>query len=336
MRREDFFYELPAELIAQRPLICRDQARLMVIDRKREKITHDTFANVSKYLPAQSHIILNNSKVVPARLFGRREKTGGRVEILLLKKMRDGFSYQALLKPLGRLKEGEKIIFNGRRLWARIADINQRTVSFNTKNLGAYLQKWGHMPLPPYIKREDEPSDRIDYQTVYAKKAGSVAAPTAGLHFTKKLLVRLKNEGHSIDEVTLHVNHATFKPVKEDDITKHKMHFEDYAVSAETLRRIQQSKEAGRAIVAVGTTSCRVLETVAATGQRTGNTNVFIYPGYHFKLSDILITNFHLPYSTLLMLTFAWGTPGLMRRAYQEAIQERYRFFSYGDAMLIK
>ncbi len=336
MNRADFFYELPKELIAQRPLIDRAQARLLVVDRRTERITHDIFANLGKYLPQQSHLVLNDSKVIPARLFGRRERTGGKVEILLLKKMSDESSYQALLKPLGRLQEGEKIIFNGHRLWARVENIEQRLVSFNTKNLQRYLQRSGHMPLPPYIKREDEALDRIYYQTVYAKHPGSVAAPTAGLHFTNELLAQLKRERHKVNHVTLHVNHATFKPVQENDITKHKMHFEDYTVSAETFQEIQKSKDVGRPIVAVGTTSCRVLETLAAGGRLQGDTNLFIYPGFRFRMMNILITNFHLPYSTLLLLVYAFGGVSLMRRVYAQAVKEKYRFFSYGDAMLVR
>ena len=335
MKRAEFFYELPEGLIAQQPLVSRDQARLMVVDRRAKKITHDVFANLEKYLPSQSQIVLNDSKVIPARLFGRREKTGGQVEIFLLKRLAQSNSYRTMIRPLKKLKIGEKILLNGNSVWATLEDAKERVVSFNT-NIEKYLDKIGHMPLPPYIKRKDEVSDRIFYQTVYAKNPGSVAAPTAGLHFTESLLKSLKRQGHDLAKVTLHVNQGTFKPVETDDITQHPMHFEDYRVSVPAFKKILKAKESGRAIVAVGTTSCRVLESVAATGKHAGETNLFIYPGYRFRLADILITNFHLPYSTLLMLVYAFGSPELLRRAYQEAIEEKYRFYSYGHAMVIK
>ena len=334
MKLSDFGYILPQELIAQRPLLRRDQARLLIVDRKTQKISHDIFANVGDYLPKESLIILNDSKVIPARLFGRREKTAGEVEIFLLKKI-DEHQYQTLLRPLKRLKTGEKIILNGSELYAQIEDIPNRLVSFSVKNIESYLDKIGHMPLPLYIKRMDEPLDQTFYQTVYAKKDGSVAAPTAGLHFTKKLLAQFKKERHSIGYVTLHVNYATFKPVKEEDITRHKMHTEDYEISDKTLAQIKQAKENGQKIVAVGTTSCRVLETLANTGQLQGTTNLFIYPRYSFKMVDALITNFHFPFSTLLMLVYAFGGQNLVKKAYAEAMAKKYRFFSYGDAMVI-
>ncbi len=334
MKLQDFGYDLPQELIAQYPVQKRDQARLMAVNRATGMITHDVFANLGKYLPSQSLLVLNNSKVLPVRLLGKRP-TGGNVEVLLLRKLSDGVSFEALIKPLGRLKMDEKIVFNGSDVYAQLIDPQKKIVRFNQKNIESYLKRIGHMPLPPYIKRPDEPLDRAMYQTVYAKVPGSVASPTAGLHFTPELLKSLKEAGHTIEKVTLHVNYATFKPVQEDDITRHEMYFEDYSVPAKSLESITAARKAGRTIIAVGTTSCRVLETLAGGGKPRGATNIFIYPGFEFKMTDVLITNFHLPFSTLLMLTYAFGGTELMRRAYDEAIARRYRFYSYGDCMFI-
>ena len=335
MRLEEFSYKIPEGLIAQRPLSRREQARLMVVHRLTGKVEHDIFANLGQYLPPRSLLVLNDSKVIPARLFGRRERTGGQVEIFVLKQLPDRHSFKTLLRPLRRLKEGEKIVFDGCPLSAQIVDIPGRIVRFNTDNLFKYLDRIGHMPLPPYIKRLDVPEDKKFYQTVFAKRRGSVAAPTAGLHFTPALLSRLKKDGHQIQKVTLHINHATFKPVEVKDITEHKMHEEEYAVCARAWKSIVHAREGQRKIVAVGTTSSRVLETIANGGKLSGMTDLFIYPGYQFKMVDILITNFHLSQSTLLMLTYAFGSKQLIARAYQEAIRQRYRFYSYGDAMMI-
>ena len=335
MNLDDFHYDLPETLIAQEPLRQRDQARLMVIDRATGSIKHDIFKNIGLYLPEKSCVVLNDSKVIPARLLGRRQPHGGAVEIFLLKRLSDGYSYEVLLRPMRRLKNDERIIFNGGGLVARIQDRDRRTVRFNRKNITGYLNKIGHIPLPPYIKRRDNAADRKYYQTVYAKKAGSVASPTAGLHFTGRLLKRLEKEGQTIEKVTLHVNYATFKPVEERDITQHHMHTEEYAVAPKTFTAINKAKQEGRKIVAVGTTSCRVLETVAGSGALQGATDIFIYPGYRFKMTDVLVTNFHLPFSTLLMLVYAFGTKELVACAYQEAIKQSYRFYSYGDAMVI-
>ena len=335
MRLDDFNYRLPDSLIAQHPLHHRDKARLMVIDRARQSIVHDVFSNIGLYLPKKSCLILNDSKVVPARLLGKREQSGGKVEVFLLKKLSDGYCYETLMRPLRRLKVGEKIIFNNGSLMAKIEDRENRIVRFNTRNISAYLSQSGHMPLPPYIKRPDDLADREYYQTVYARREGSVASPTAGLHFTQRLLNRIKNAGHQIEKVTLHINYATFKPVEVTDITTHPMHYEDYTVTEKTLVAIKRAKKNGRKIVAIGTTSCRVLETVAQSGQRKGSTNLFIYPGYQFTMTDALITNFHLPHSTLLMLVYAFGSKSLMTQAYRQAVREKYRFYSYGDAMLI-
>lgn len=334
MKLEDFYYKLPEHLIAQHPLHRRDRARLMVVDRAKKRISHDVFANIEEHLPARSCVVLNDSKVIPARLLGRRA-SGGEVEIFLLNKLSDGYSYETLMRPLKRLKVDEKIIFNGGSLIAEIKDKEKRIVRFNQRNITSHLNKVGHIPLPPYIKRPDRASDRKYYQTVYARKEGSVASPTAGLHFTNRLLARIKKSGHEIEKVTLHVNYATFNPVKEQDITKHKMHFEDYSITKKALNAAYKTKKNGCKIVAIGTTSCRVLEAVAASGKLKGATDIFMYPGYKFQMADILVTNFHLPYSTLLMLVYAFGGKDLIVKAYEEAIKQKYRFFSYGDAMMI-
>ena len=335
MQLKNFYYNLPEHLVAQSPLVNREEAKLMVVDRKAGKIRHDRFSNVGHYLPKGSVLVLNNSKVVPARLFGIKERSGGGVEIFLLKKLSDGCSYEVLLRPLKKIRNGDKIRFLGSPLVAHIVDTEKRIVTFNRKDISQCLGRIGHMPLPPYIKRKDTPLDREFYQTVYARHEGSVAAPTAGLHFTKPLLSRLKRAGHGIEQVTLHINYATFKPVEEKDITKHTMHFETYSLSPLVEQRIRKVRQAGKKVVAVGTTSCRVLEATAQSGKLKGSTNLFIYPGFEFKRVDALITNFHLPHSSLLMLVYAFGSVSLMKKAYKEAVRNEYRFYSYGDAMLI-
>ncbi|MBN1870325.1 MAG: tRNA preQ1(34) S-adenosylmethionine ribosyltransferase-isomerase QueA [Candidatus Omnitrophica bacterium] len=340
MKLEEFNYILPEHLIAQYPLRRRDQARLMVVDRKKGSIIHERFSRIRKYLPQRSCIILNDSKVIPARLLGRRQRGGGRVEVFLLKRLSDGYSYKTLLRPLRRLKDHDRLVFKGGDLIAKVEDWRNRIVRFNKRNISKQLERIGHVPLPPYIKRPDCSFDRKYYQTVYAQKPGSVASPTAGLHFTNRLLKCLQGDGHTLEKVTLHINYATFKPVEERDIAKHKMYFEDYALTKKTWGHIKRAKEEGRKVVAVGTTSCRVLETIAkkeAVGIAAlrGGTDIFIYPGFQFRMVDILLTNFHLPLSTLLMLVYAFGSKDLMTSAYREAVKEKYRFFSYGDAMLI-
>ncbi|MBI5416163.1 MAG: tRNA preQ1(34) S-adenosylmethionine ribosyltransferase-isomerase QueA [Candidatus Omnitrophica bacterium] len=331
MQLSEFDFNLPQELIAQYPLRQRDQAKLMVVDRGRRKISHDIFANVGKYLPAQSCLVLNDSKVIPARLLGRREKTPGKVEVFLLKKIPggDGCSYEALIRPLNRLKLNEKIQFNRGSLTAEVVDKEKRIVRFNRKDVAAQLKKHGHMPLPPYIKRPDEPLDRDYYQTVYARRSGSVASPTAGLHFTPALLNELRGAGHLVEAVTLHVNYATFRMVEAEDITRHRMHTEDYELTRKSFTAIGRAKSEGRKVVAVGTTACRVLETISSKngkGPLKGATDIFIYPGYQFRMADALITNFHLPRSTLLRLVHAFGGTKLMKKAYAQAIREKYRF----------
>lgn len=335
MKLSEFDYTLSPQLVAQHPLIRRDQARLMVIDRQSGEIHHDRFSNIGRYLPKQSVLVLNDSRVIPARLFGVKERSGGRVEIFLLKALADGYSFKTLLRPLQKIRAGDRIRFTGSALVAEVVDRPERIVRFNRKNVVTQLGRIGHIPLPPYIKRADTSRDRIDYQTVYARCPGSVAAPTAGLHFTKPLLGRLRKAGHDLLKVTLHVNYATFKTVEEDDITRHKMHREEYAVSAAVGAKILKARQQGRCIVAVGTTSCRVLETLAKSGKPSGETDLFMYPGIPFAMTDILITNFHLPLSSLLMLVYAFGGVELMKKAYQTAITQKYRFYSYGDAMII-
>ena len=335
MRLKDFYYELPEERIAQYPLRRREHARLLIIDRRQKSISHSTFSKIGQYLPEESQLVLNNSKVIPARLLGQKETTGARIEIFLLRPLGDGNSYGVLMRPLRRLQVGDNIIFNGHGLKATVIDTDKPKVTFNIKDIVKKLDQLGHMPLPPYIKRSDTPQDRKYYQTVYAQKSGSVASPTAGLHFTKRILKSLVTKGHQLSTVTLHINYATFKPVEEEDITKHKMHVEQYSVTQKTYQALQKAKAKGKKIIAVGTTSCRVLETVAATGRREGDTDLFITPGYDFRMTDALITNFHQPHSTLLMLVCALGGYDLVMKAYHEAIKKKYRFFSYGDAMLI-
>ena len=321
-------YDLPEALIAQEPLAHRDHARLMVINRAQGTICHDSFDHLNNYLPPQAHLVVNNSKVIPARLLGNRA-SGGAVEIFLLNPLEDPQCFEVLIKPLKKIKEGEAIDL-GHGISATLENKEKRIVRFNKPDIINHLKRIGHIPLPPYIKRADRPQDHEDYQTVYAKEAGSVASPTAGLHFSKELITELKAEGHRFHELTLHINYGTFKPVECDDIRRHPMHTEHYSIKPETYRSI-----AAKPVVAVGTTSCRVLESVAKTKEFTGSTDIFIYPGYQFQAVDALITNFHLPYSTLLMLVCAFGGYALIMRAYQEAIKERYRFYSYGDAMLI-
>jgi S-adenosylmethionine:tRNA ribosyltransferase-isomerase len=333
MRLKDFNYDLPQGLIAQHPTQRRDDARLMVIDRARKTITHDIFRNIGKHLPANSLIVVNNSKVVPARLLGKRQKTGGQVEIFLLKKM-DSNRYEALLKPLKKIKVEEPLEFPGSVI-GYLEDKENRIVRFNKRNLEKYLTRIGHIPLPPYINRDDTARDRREYQTVYAKYAGSVASPTAGLHFTNSLLTKIKKAGHAVVPLTLHINYGTFKPVECEDIVSHPMHSEDYSISASGFARVRKARDGGRKIVAVGTTSCRVLESVSKSGHLSGSTNIFIYPGISFTMTDCLITNFHLPASTLLMLVYAFGGMDFMKKAYAEAIRQKYRFYSYGDATLI-
>lgn len=328
MKLSDFDYILPKELIAQYPLKERDCARLLVLDRKQGKVEHCLFKNIIDYFQKDDLLVLNNTKVLPSRLIGSRA-TGGKVELLLLER-KQGLTFNALIKPY-RIKPKEKIIFNGGKIYGEVTAKNE--VTFSAEDIEA-VYSLGIMPLPPYIKRLPEDLDNTYYQTVYAKKAGSIASPTAGLHFTKKLISRIKSCGINIAYITLHIGYSTFRPVKAETITEHKMEKEYFHISGETASGINQARSKGGRILAVGTTSCRVLETYVS-GARAGYTDLFIYPGYNFKLADCLITNFHLPRTTLFMLVCAFAGEKLIKKAYQEAVNRRYRFYSYGDAMLI-
>lgn len=337
LKLSDFDFNLPKELIAQYPLEERDSARLLVLERSSGRIEHCLFKDVGQYLSKEDLLILNNTKVLPSRIFAKR-LTGGKVEILLLKR-KYGPVFNALIKP-ARLRIGEKIIFNGGKTSARITAKNE--LEFNTEDIES-IYKLGVMPLPPYIKREAEESDSEYYQTVYAKEEGAVASPTAGLHFTRELMAALENAGIVTAYITLHVGLGTFKPVKSEDITMHKMEEEDFSVGAQTIALVRKAKEGGKKVIAVGTTSLRALESASGffTDYRLpitdylGSTSLFIYPGYQFKITNFLLTNFHLPKTTLFMLACAFAGEALVKKAYAQAIEKKYRFYSYGDAMLI-
>lgn len=339
MKLSDFDYHLPSQLIAQHPASRRDLSRLLVLDRKDETIRHHRFCDLIQFLRKGDLVILNDTKVIPARLMGRRS-TGGKVEILLLEQ-KDSGEYRALIKPLGRLKEGEEI-FLKRKFSCRLKDARNKIVVFENNDAPGIMKKVGLLPLPPYIRRKSDASDRRRYQTVFAQKEGAVAAPTAGLHFTRRLLSNLKKKGVNIATLTLHVNYATFSPVRSEDIRDHHMREEYYRVPKATVELIRRTKEAGGRIVAVGTTVCKSLEDSAdflLGDQRTKEiskaSSLFIYPPYSFKIVDSLVTNFHLPRTSLLMLVSAFAGADLIKRAYGEAVQCDYRFYSYGDAMLI-
>lgn len=351
MRLKDFDYNLPKELIAQYPLEDRGASRMLVLDRISERIEHISISSLPAYLEAGDCIVLNDTKVIPARLFGRTaaEKT---VEFLLLDRISED-SFSCLIRPLAKVKMGEQVYF-GNRLKGRVVKImpEERLIKFDNIN-GNFidiLNEIGEVPLPPYVKRAVEPLDKKRYQTIYAKAAGAVAAPTAGFHLTQGLLVQLKEKGVNIVYATLHIGYATFSPVRVDDITKHKMHREYFELTQEAASIINKTKKAGRRILAVGTSCARVLEhcSCANDGARTtddgrrsvvypqkGYTELFIYPPYQFKMVDMLLTNFHMPRTTLLMLVAAFAHRDSIMRTYEEAIRERYRFLSYGDAMLI-
>jgi S-adenosylmethionine:tRNA ribosyltransferase-isomerase len=328
LKLSDFDYNLPKELIAQYPLKERDKARLLVLDRKKEKIEHGVFKDILDYLKKDDLLVLNDTRVLPSRIKGKR-KSGGKVEVLLLNR-KAGLTFAALLKP-SRLRCGEEIIFNGGKVTGRISAKNE--ITFNAEDADS-VYRLGSMPLPPYIKRDPEDLDDVYYQTVYARENGAVAAPTAGLHFTEELIKNMQAAGVDIACVTLHVGYGTFRPVKSEDITRHKMEPEYFKITEETMEKIRQTHSGNKRIIATGTTSLRVLETYAS-GKREGYTDLFIYPGYKFRLTGCLLTNFHLPRTTLFMLVSAFAGEELIKRAYQEAIDKKYRFYSYGDAMLI-
>ncbi len=341
MKLEEFDYYLPEELIAQVPIKQRDMSRLMVLDRKEQKIENKVFKDIIEYLEPGDCLVRNNTKVIPARLYGKKE-TGANVEFVLLKRI-EGDTWETIVKPGNKLKPGTKVIFGEGLLIAEILDIMEggtRKVKFNYEGIfNEILDKIGLMPLPPYIHETLKEKNR--YQTVYAKYDGSAAAPTAGLHFTDELLSKIEQKGINIANVTLHVGIGTFRPVKEENIEDHKMHTEHFYIKEEDCKRINEAKKNGKRVIAVGTTSCRVLETIAdsKTGlvmPQEGDTGIYIYPGYKFKCIDALITNFHLPKSTLLMLVSALAGKDFVLEAYKQAVEEKYRFFSFGDAMFIK
>jgi len=328
MKLSDFDYSLPKELIAQYPLRERDMARLLVLSRKQGTIEHCHFKNIADYLRPDDLLVLNNTKVSPSRIIGSR-LTGGRVELLLLKQ-KSGLTFDALIRP-GRIKLQEKLIFNGGKIYGEVTAKNE--ITFNVKDVET-VYSLGIMPLPAYIKRIPEDLDAVYYQTVYAKEQGAIASPTAGLHFTKDLIKNMESLGIAFAYITLHVGLATFKPVKINDITGHRMDPEYFKVPQEAANLIEKTQRDKARIIAVGTTSCRALETFAE-GNREGHTDLFIYPGYKFRMVDGLITNFHLPRTTLFMLVCAFAGEKFIKKAYQEAVDKKYRFYSYGDAMLV-
>ncbi|WP_408954832.1 tRNA preQ1(34) S-adenosylmethionine ribosyltransferase-isomerase QueA [Natroniella sp. ANB-PHB2] len=340
MKVKDFNFELPDKLIAQEPIEPRDESRLMVINREKKEIEGRIFKEVIDYFEAGDTLVRNNTKVIPARLFGYKEKTGGKVEFLLLNQV-ELDRWETLVKANGKVKVGTRVVFGNGELVAEVkakTDFGGRVVEFEyTGVFEEILDKLGNMPLPPYITKELEETDK--YQTVYAKKRGAAAAPTAGLHFTDQLLDEIKTKGVNIVDITLHVGLGTFRPVKVDDIEDHDMHSEYYEVSQKAAEMINQTKEQGKKVISVGTTSTRTLETVAnedgTVKAEKGWTDIFIYPGYKFKAVDALITNFHLPQSTLLMLISAFASQELALKAYRQAVAEEYRFYSFGDGMLI-
>ena len=341
MNRQDFYFDLPEELIAQDPLEDRSSSRLMVLNKESGEINHKVFKDITSYLKKGDCLVINNTKVIPARLIGEREGTGAKIELLLLKRMENDV-WETLVKPGKKAKVGTKIVFGNGLLTGEIVDIveeGNRYVKFYYNGIfEEILDQLGQMPLPPYITHQLE--DKSRYQTVYAKNSGSAAAPTAGLHFTKELLEEIKNMGVEIANVTLHVGLGTFRPVKVDDILTHHMHSEYYEIEEAEASKINKAKESGNRVICVGTTSCRTVESAADENGRvkacSGDTEIFIYPGYKFKVLDALITNFHLPESTLLMLVSALAGREHILHAYEEAVKENYRFFSFGDAMFIK
>lgn len=349
MKITDFDYNLPEELIAQKPADKRDSSRLLVVHRDSGKIEHKHFYDIINYLNPGDLMVLNNSKVLPARLFGEKEGTGAKVEFLLIKRI-EGDRWETMVRPGRRLKPGDSVMFcQSPLLRADIVDYGDdgtRIVEFEYEGIFMErLEEVGSMPLPPYIERSSEEDDKDRYQTVYCKDEGSVAAPTAGLHFTEELLAKAQEKGVELAYVTLHVGIGTFRPVKVERVEDHSMHFEEYHISEESARAINRAKAEGRRIISVGTTSTRTVESAAYYDEErgcmqvkegSGSTGIFIYPGYEFKIIDSLITNFHLPKSTLLMLISALYDREKILDVYEEAIRERYRFFSYGDAMFIE
>ena len=341
MRTDDFDFELPEELIAQTPIKNRDQSRMLVLDKKTGKIEHKHFNNILDYLNENDVLVLNDTKVMPARLYGQKEETNALIEVLLLKEKTNN-TWECLVKPAKRVKIGTVVNFGDGILKAKCIEIKDEGIRvfklIYDGILYKILDKLGEMPLPPYIHEKLEDKDR--YQTVYAKNIGSAAAPTAGLHFTKELLEKVKEKGITVLYITLHVGLGTFRPVNVEDVTKHKMHSEFYMMSKETAEILNKAKKNNQRIISVGTTTTRTLETIMNLYDEfrecSGWTSIFIYPGYEFKAIDSLITNFHLPKSTLLMLVSALAGKDKIMKAYHEAVKEKYRFFSFGDSMFIK
>ena len=344
---KDFYYELPPELIAQDPLEDRSSSRLIVLHKETGELEHRKFCSILDYLKPGDCLVLNNTRVIPARLFGEREGTKGKVEILLLKR-RENDIWETLVKPGKKARPGTKILFGGGILTGEVLEIAEegnRLIQFTYEGVfEAVLDRLGQMPLPPYITHQLQDKNR--YQTVYAKYDGSAAAPTAGLHFTPELLEEIRQKGVSIAEVTLHVGLGTFRPVKADQVEEHHMHSEFYQIDEKAAELINETKQRGGRVICVGTTSCRTIESAAQRLQKeqrpgeavqagSGWTDIFLYPGYQFQVMDALITNFHLPESTLVMLVSAFAGREQVMHAYETAVQERYRFFSFGDAMLI-
>lgn len=340
MRKEDFYFDLPEELIAQDPLEDRSSSKLLVLDKHTGEVEHHVFCDVLDYLNEGDCLVINDTKVLPARLFGARVGTDAKIEVLLLKRMEND-TWETLVRPGKKAKVGTRISFGDGLLVGEVVDVveeGNRLIRFEYKGIfEEILDQLGQMPLPPYITHQLEDKNR--YQTVYAKHTGSAAAPTAGLHFTPELLQKIEEKGVKIAKVTLHVGLGTFRPVKVDNILEHHMHSEFYMIDEDAAEKINSTKDAGKKVICVGTTSCRTVESAADENGRltatSGWTEIFIYPGYKFKILDNLITNFHLPESTLVMLVSALAGREHVLAAYQQAIEERYRFFSFGDAMMI-
>ena len=339
MNVSDFYYDLPEELIAQTPIEKRDESRLMVLNRANQTIEHKTFKDIIDYLEPGDCLVRNNTKVIPARLYGKKA-TGAKIEFLLLNRI-EGDIWECIVRPGHKLKPGTEVEFGDGILKAKVLDVMEggtRKVEFKYEGIfNEILDKIGLMPLPPYIHESLKDNDR--YQTVYAKYEGSAAAPTAGLHFTPELFEKIKAKGIDVANVTLHVGIGTFRPVKVENVEEHHMHSEHFYIKQEDADKINNAKKNGERVIAVGTTSCRVLETIADENGMVkpteGDTQIFIYPGYKYKCLDGLVTNFHLPESTLIMLVSALAGRDYIMKAYNEAVKERYRFFSFGDAMLI-
>lgn len=341
MKTSDFKFDLPKELIAQTPLENRQKSRMLILNKHTGEVEHESFENICNYINKGDCLVLNDTKVMPARIFGSRQGKEEKIEVLLLKQIKDD-DWECLVKPGRKMKIGTKLYFDNDSLSLEVIDIKEdgnRVVRFFYDGVfNEILDKIGLMPLPPYITEKLDDKNR--YQTVYCKYLGSAAAPTAGLHFTKEILKKLEEKGVEIVYVTLHVSLGTFRPVKVEDVTSHKMHSEEFYILKESADKINKVKESGGKIIAVGTTSCRVLESAGETNgtisEKQGNTDIFIYPSYNFKIVDSLITNFHLPESTLIMLVSALASKENILNAYNIAVKEKYRFFSFGDCMFIQ